>query len=574
MKENVDITDQQLIALAGKGAFSRGKDYFQQGLVEGWQKKGQTITADVQGTELYRVTLLHNSQRFEGSCDCPASEGFDFCKHCVAVAMLYRQDADEQEQLSGGNVEQRIEAYLNKLDKQTLAGQLLEIITNDTGLKQQWSMKADIALNKMDVKAIKKLITAAIPYNKQLYRYSQVRSYFAKVEPIIDLLDSQLAQLSEEKALSLVDYALQRLSRALVTIDDSGGFRLEVEEQLQALHRFAVEKLTWDKSKLVAYLLKIEASDCADMYPEIPGAYLTLLGDEGEALIYDQYQRRWDALPPLSVDAESDTEFDYKLLQHHLRSRAEHNDDWQTVISLLQKTATTDVDFLELCQLCHEQGDIDQAKEWLAEAKRLTVGAKRNPYSAFNVERMEIRLLISQDDFQQALEIQWDIYQQSLAMDDYERLLELASLSHSDENFFERAEATLRIKIEQNKERVWFHQYADDLVALYIREEKYQDALSLVQQHKVHKSSLLQIAQAFNQQPVVAIPLYVDLAESYVLQGQNDAYHQAVSILLTVISIAVDAKDKTLAELTIADFSTRFKAKRNFIKFLNEALAT
>lgn len=281
MNENVDITDQQLIALAGKGAFSRGKDYFQQGLVESWQKKGQNITADVQGTELYRVTLIHNSQRFEGSCDCPASEGFDFCKHCVAVAMLYRQEAGEQAQLSDGNAEQRIQAYLNKLDKQTLVGQLLALITSDTGLKQAWSIKADIALNKMDVKAIKKFITAAIPYNKNLYRYSQVRSYFAKVEPVIDLLEGQLDQLGAEKALSLVDYALQRLSCALETIDDSGGVRLDLEGRLQTLHRSTVEKLKWDKSKLVTYLLKIEDSDCADMYPDIPNAYLRSLGEEG-----------------------------------------------------------------------------------------------------------------------------------------------------------------------------------------------------------------------------------------------------------------------------------------------------
>lgn len=297
--DNVEITDQQLIALAGTGAFYRGKDYFQDGLVDSWQKKGQTITADVQGTELYRVTLTHNSQRFEGSCDCPASEGFDFCKHCVAVAMLYRREANKQAQLGDGNVEQRIQAYLNKLDKQALAGQLLAIIANDTGLKQQWSIKADIALNKMDAKAVKKRITAAIPYNKHLHSYSQVRSYFGKVEPVVDLLEGQLDQLGPEKALPLVDYTLQRLSRALETIDDSGGFRLDVEGRLHELHSTVVEAQTWDKPRLVAYLLAIDDSTCADVYLGIPDAYAESLGDEGETLIYAEYQRRWDALPQL-----------------------------------------------------------------------------------------------------------------------------------------------------------------------------------------------------------------------------------------------------------------------------------
>ncbi|MBN0987651.1 SWIM zinc finger family protein [Amphritea pacifica] len=570
--DNVEITDQQLLALSGQGAFSRGKDYFQQGLVEHWQKNGQTITADVQGTELYRVTLIHNNQRFEGSCDCPASEGFDFCKHCVAVAMLYRQEVGEQTRLGDGNVDQRIQAYLNKLDHQALVAQLLDIITSDRGLKQTWSIKADIALNKMDVKAIKKLITAAIPYNKHLYRYSQVRNYFDKIGPVIDLLEGQSEQLGAEKTLSLVDYALQRLSRALETIDDSGGFRLELEERLQQLHCEIVSKLVWDKPRLVAYLLSIEDSDCADLYAAIPDAYLTCLGDDGETLIHKEYQRRWDALPPLSEDADWDDESTYRMLQYQLRSRAERDDDWQTVISLLQKTAITDVDFLELCQLCHDHGDIDQAERWLSEAKRLKIGDKRNRYSGFNVERMEIRLLLSHDNFQQALEIQWSIYQQTLELEDYERVLELAEMSHSDENYFERAEAFLLGRIETNAHQPWFHRYADDLVALYLREEEYLDALALVRQHQVDESSLLQVAQAFNNKPDIAIPLYALLADGYVSQGNNNAYHKAVALILTVISIADDAGHKALAEQMLTDFRVRFKAKRNFIKFLNEAL--
>lgn len=570
--DDVEITDQQLLALAGSGAFSRGKDYFQQGLVESWQKKGQTITADVQGTELYRVTLSHNSQRFEGSCDCPASEGVDFCKHCVAVAMLYRQEIGEQIRLSDGDVEQRILAYLNKLDRPRLTGELLEVICSDTGLKQQWSIKADIALNKMDAKAIKKRITSVIPYNKHLHRYGQVRSYFGKAEAVVDLLEGQIDQLDAEKALVLVDYALQRLSRALETIDDSGGFRLGMEQCLQQLHCRVIDRLDWDKPRLAAYLVTIDDSDYADIYPDIPGAYRAFLGDEGEELIFEEYQRRWDALPPLNEDADWQVESAYRRLQYPLYSRAEQRGDWQTLITLLHKTATSERDFLKLCQLCYDQGDLDQADRWLVEAKLLSKDKKVHRYSRFDVERMEIALLLARNNVRQALALQWQLYQQSLEMADYDRVLELAERSHSNENFFERAEAFLLGKLEQNTHRHWFHQYADDLLQLYLREEEYQDALALVQQHQVHRSSLQQVAQAFNDQPEVAIPLYAQLAESFVSEGNNEAYHQAVALLLTVVSVG-DREHKVLAEQVLTDFRTRFKAKRNFIKFLNEALA-
>jgi hypothetical protein len=37
------ITDKQLIALAGKGAFERRRTYFNSGAIVEWQKKGSKI---------------------------------------------------------------------------------------------------------------------------------------------------------------------------------------------------------------------------------------------------------------------------------------------------------------------------------------------------------------------------------------------------------------------------------------------------------------------------------------------------------------------------------------------------
>ncbi len=51
------LSDRQLILLAGEAAFGRGVDYYRQGMVLGWNKKGTTITAEVEGSELYHLTL-------------------------------------------------------------------------------------------------------------------------------------------------------------------------------------------------------------------------------------------------------------------------------------------------------------------------------------------------------------------------------------------------------------------------------------------------------------------------------------------------------------------------------------
>jgi len=84
---------------------------------------------------------------------------------------------------------------------------LLEFIESERSLLQQWSMRADSELGILDAKALKKRITAAIPYNRNLYRYNQVRSYFSQVETVMDHLCEMAEELPAEDTLKLVDYA-------------------------------------------------------------------------------------------------------------------------------------------------------------------------------------------------------------------------------------------------------------------------------------------------------------------------------------------------------------------------------
>lgn len=96
MSDKLTISNDYLIRLAGKPAFNRGMGYFKGGNVLELKQKGSMITAEVEGSEIYLVTLKWTSCQLDGACDCPASEGFDFCKHCVAVALTLREAQEEQ----------------------------------------------------------------------------------------------------------------------------------------------------------------------------------------------------------------------------------------------------------------------------------------------------------------------------------------------------------------------------------------------------------------------------------------------------------------------------------------------
>jgi len=165
-----EINHTTFLNLAGKAAYQRGEAYYREGRVGNLRVNGNSIIAEVEGTELYRVNLKHTVKVFEGSCDCPASENFDFCKHCVATGLKYLKQSQSKEVLKDSKAKDLLKNYLLSLEKNVLAEQLEILISNDTILQDDWTLKAEIAAGKLDHKAFKKRFTKAIPYNRHLYR--------------------------------------------------------------------------------------------------------------------------------------------------------------------------------------------------------------------------------------------------------------------------------------------------------------------------------------------------------------------------------------------------------------------
>ena len=70
--------------LAGPATFERGQALFNDQAILSYAKNRNTITSKVQsasslGGKHYNVELTVNPKSYDGGCDCPASEGFDFC---------------------------------------------------------------------------------------------------------------------------------------------------------------------------------------------------------------------------------------------------------------------------------------------------------------------------------------------------------------------------------------------------------------------------------------------------------------------------------------------------------------
>ena len=142
MKALSEATFKQL---AGDQAFARGLKLYNQGRVGELGIKASEIIATVAGQTDYQVKLHHTVKQFEGSCDCPASDRFDFCKHCVAVALAYYYQTQTNQEIAEEPTDDKISAYLKTLTKPDLVKELAVLIERDAELKDHWVLKAELA---------------------------------------------------------------------------------------------------------------------------------------------------------------------------------------------------------------------------------------------------------------------------------------------------------------------------------------------------------------------------------------------------------------------------------------------
>jgi uncharacterized Zn finger protein len=88
------LDESAIRALASRESFERGRDYWRRGAVANLVRRGEELTADVQGSDLtpYHVRIrLQDSTVTEAHCTCPYEWG-GCCKHIVATLLAVADD--------------------------------------------------------------------------------------------------------------------------------------------------------------------------------------------------------------------------------------------------------------------------------------------------------------------------------------------------------------------------------------------------------------------------------------------------------------------------------------------------
>jgi uncharacterized Zn finger protein len=150
-------TIDDIEAVAGARSYQRGIDYIDR--VSDLAAGAGVVTAVVYGSGAYQVRLEVDAG-LDGDCDCPWGQEGNFCKHCVAVALVYLYQVEHGIAIPEAAADQppALVDYLATLEHDQLVELLLEAAGGDPGLRRRLELRAaaDHASDQDDVSGLRR----------------------------------------------------------------------------------------------------------------------------------------------------------------------------------------------------------------------------------------------------------------------------------------------------------------------------------------------------------------------------------------------------------------------------------
>ena len=404
---------------SGPASFAKGLQLADQDRVHQLERKGDTISATVEGSRTYRVKL-QLGQRLTCHCTCPAADYQTVCKHAVATAIAFAINAQEGQGTEGEDTEGEEESeeesesdllrrHFDQQDKTALLALLLEEVGRDDKRWCYWLNKARLSEQKVTPAALKKQINQALP-RESLWNWRDVADYFEQAATLFESIWEGMERLPLLDQWALLNHAIQRLNRVLEQIDDSNGERFDIEEELIARIPALFRQLPWRDEQRAAWLFEHLIETPLDLFPAaakfgddcLQPAFLTLCAQGLERLLTtpgDDQDRKWHA----------------RRYSEPLISAAKKRGDWRAEATIRARLAETVHDWLALCELCLEHQEPLDAEFWLAKARQRV----RNPGDETRCDRMAIRLCEQLGEKPRAWALANQIFEQAPNFDEF-----------------------------------------------------------------------------------------------------------------------------------------------------------
>ena len=561
------LSESVIATLAGEAAYRRGLEYYNDGRVEQLSINDTQISANVEGQQRYQVSLNHTAKMFDGSCDCPASDNFDFCKHCVAVSLAYYYQTQTNLEMADAGKADTLPLYLNTFTKPQLIEELNTLIQRNQSLCDHWLLRAEIASGNLSSKDLRKRITQAIPFKPSgLWRPQEVANYFSEAQLALKVLEPAVLALDARKAIKLIIYSIERVEKALDTIEDRAAYQSDLQNQLKDWFHQILAAPEWQGNERVALLSKLILDEkFSYQILNLPNGVLTLISNKESEDLMEAVSKEWTKMPPPNKGLASQQSL-YTKLENILLEDAQLLNNKTRELEILAKGAVDTDRCLKLVAKCIDYQRLDEATKWLDYASLVET---LRSHQVVAIETYQIELWLAQEEFDKALAAQWARFEESEEPNDLKEAYQTAEKIHQERAYLQQGMRYLNSKIEARKDTPRNRQRAENLIAIYLSHNIIDDAIALASQHKVHPSTLMAIANAAPRHTYKTCALAERAVNNLVNLNSNETVDRANWFLQKLYANA-KPKDKQLIATVIQNIYTKPENRRKsrFVKQL------
>lgn len=220
----------------------RGLIYFIENRVISLDKEEDYLTAKVIGTDMYEVeAVLDKGKVLALDCTCPHAADDNFCKHMAAVMFAYES---EHTDTSKSEPTKSVEEVVNQADINYMRKFLIELLTEDSSLFNQFVAGQKTSITQVDLEYLKielREIFADHLYPTGFIDYNHAWDFSADIEHYMTrIIKVLLIQNGHYKAaFELINIIFLKLVD--LPIDDSGGTLTDIAYECYDLWEMILE---------------------------------------------------------------------------------------------------------------------------------------------------------------------------------------------------------------------------------------------------------------------------------------------------------------------------------------------
>ena len=260
--EPSELTESLILQHTYPESFGRGEDYFRRGAVMSLVRQGNSLLAEVVGSQSspYRVTVTFLPTSVEATCTCPVGLG-SWCKHIVAALLAYLDQADSIEERP------KLEDLLGQLDRNQLQDLLLQVVRKQPALADLIDREISLLQHQsadrtkpapVDTGAYRVRVHSIVHGFDHMRRsdaYWHMGEIASSVSELVEDAWQLILSGGAREALAVLDAITSEYFQGWTYLDDSDG---------EASAPFAGLGAAWTEAVLTADLSAEEREDWAD----------------------------------------------------------------------------------------------------------------------------------------------------------------------------------------------------------------------------------------------------------------------------------------------------------------------